>query len=79
MSLMDRRLARLEEEGAMMVTLENMSEADLRTKLNALFTNAEVLRQQLPDLSLEVLAEKLADCRGEMGIFMRECEVRSSK
>lgn len=77
MSKMDQRMDRLEQEGAMMVELDRMSDRQLREKTYSLLEKVAVLREQVHTLNFEELASNLAECRGGLGLVMREFELRS--
>ncbi|MBL1430957.1 MAG: hypothetical protein COA60_005525 [Robiginitomaculum sp.] len=77
MNKMDARMARLEREGDLMVELARMPCEQLRTKIADLLKNIENLNSSMADLNYTDLANKLEEYRGEMGLFMRECELRA--
>jgi len=79
MNKMDQRMARLEEEGALMVELDRMSTSQLRAKITIMLDKAISLRENIDHLSLAELAEQLGECRGELGLVMRECELRAMR
>ena len=77
MNKMDARMARLEREGDLMVELARMPCSQLRAKIADLLKSIENLNSSMADLSYADLANKLEEYRGEIGLFMRECELRA--
>lgn len=76
MNNMDQRMARLEAEGQRMVELGVMSEKQLRLEVGQLLKRVCELQSGVETRNFGDLAFALAELRGEMGLLMRECELR---
>jgi hypothetical protein len=79
MNKMDARMARLEREGDLMVELARMSCEQLRKKITTLLKSAGDLSSSVADLKYTDLANQLEEYRGEIGLLMRECELRTMR
>ncbi len=77
MNNMNRRMARLDREGDIMIELDRMTEAQLRDRIARILDKAMVIRGKIHELPLADIAEQLSECRGEMGLIMHECELRT--
>ncbi|MBL4617296.1 MAG: hypothetical protein JKY46_06335 [Robiginitomaculum sp.] len=79
MNKMDARMARLEREGDLMVELARMSCEQLRSKITSLLKSAGELSFSVAALNYDDLASQLEEYRGEIGLLMRECELRTMR
>ncbi len=77
MNQINHKMARLEAEAEQMVKLGRISDQKLREYIANLLLQAERLCKITPDMDFMELAQCMSDYRGDIGLAMRECEIRA--